>query len=224
MTEFQVPPTEGIIISDEDAQLLPLIAFHLVIIVEPDPESYMPAPQDLKSLGYIIYQMYERFETEIDPENPGAVNWAVPDDIDDTTFIWFRHYDEDVTYFKSFAETGFARGSFHFGDLDDTEHLLFYLKGVAAENPDWRVAVIGAVFEDEVIKVANIIKQVGFSTTVLTRYCLSSQAFVDLDNLFAYDQWVRIAARKEGEPFKAWFEEWMEEHGIDLDDEDSEKE
>jgi hypothetical protein len=61
------------------------------------------------------------------------------------------------------------------------EQLGFYLRGVASEHPDWRVAVVGATLEEDVILVANAVQKTGLSTTVVTRYCLSKQLFVDLE-------------------------------------------
>ncbi|RPJ49431.1 MAG: hypothetical protein EHM21_07080 [Chloroflexi bacterium] len=224
MSEYTVPPSPGVVISEADQSQLPLIAFHLVVIVEADQESYMPVPNDLVNLGYILYEAYRSFEAEIDPDNTEAVNWEVPEDVEETAFVWLRNYDEDANYYKQFAETAYVKASFTLGDLDDTEHFLYYLRGLAAAHPDWRAAVIGAMFEDEVMQVANLIDEVGFSTTVLTRYCLSNQAFVNLDNLFAYDQWVRTSGRKEGEPVQSWLDEWMEDHHIGLDEEDEDEE
>ena len=70
----------------------------------------------------------------------------------------------------------------------------FYIKGVAQEHPNWRVAVLGAMFEDDVIRIANVIQGAWLDTTVIARYCLSSKPFVNLDDLFA----LRDELRRKG--------------------------
>lgn len=41
MTNFMFPSLQGVTISDADPTALPVTFFHIVVIVEPDPESYM---------------------------------------------------------------------------------------------------------------------------------------------------------------------------------------
>ncbi len=65
MTDFVVPPSPSIILSDADEHLLPLGSFHLVVIVEADPNSYMPLPGDIKNLGEVMYDLFSRYEKEI---------------------------------------------------------------------------------------------------------------------------------------------------------------
>jgi hypothetical protein len=107
--------------------------------------------------------------------------------------------------------------SFHPDDARDIEHLYYYLRGLFVEHPDWQVAVIGAMYEDDVMRVANLLTQMGFNTTVLTRYCLSNQTFINLDHLWDHLSWVGTAGLKEGEPYRSWLEDWMEEHGMLLE-------
>jgi len=66
----------------------------------------------------------------------------------------------------------------------------YYLKGIAQEHPDWKVAVVGAMLEEDVIRVSNFVDQIGLSTTVLTRYCLTRDHFVNLDALDSYQSWL----------------------------------
>lgn len=56
------------------------------------------------------------------------------------------------------------------------------------------MAVLGATFEDDVIRVANVIQEAGLDATVIARYCLSSKAFINLDDLFA----LRDELRRKG--------------------------
>ncbi len=224
MAEFIVNPHPEVILSDADERQLPLTSFHLVVIVEADPESYMPLPGDIEKLGEVLYNFFVPFEAEIDPENPVANPDKHPLDVDKTIFIWLRYDDENVNYFSNFAEAAFTKVNFTLNDYEDFEQLEYYLKGVIAEHPDWRAGIIGAMFEDEVIGVANLLQRTGFATTVLMRYCLSNQVFINLDNLSDYVQWVRLAGREQGDPFHSWFDEWIEDHGIEIDSEIDEDE
>jgi hypothetical protein len=220
MTQFMFPPLAGVTISDADETALPISFFHIVVIVEPDPESYMPVAEDLEKLGEVIYDLYARFDVDANPNNPVVKPDANPEDTQETIYLWLRNFDEDANYFKSLAETAYASVSFNVFDPEDTGHLEYYLTGLKMSHPGWRIAVIGAMYEDEVIRIANFLQNFGFPTTVLTRYCLSNQVFVNLDNLLEHAQWVRNAGRKEGEPFRSWLDDWLEEHGGALDDED----
>jgi hypothetical protein len=223
MTEFMTPPLEGVTISAADENALPITFFHIVVIVEPDPESYMQPSDDVEKLGEVIYDLYARFRVDADPENPAVKPESHPSDVGETFYLWLRNVDEEVNYFQSFAETAFVKVSFNLYDSEDTEHLEYYLNGLKMRHSNWRVAVIGAMYEDEVIRIANLFQSSGFSTTVLTRYCLSNQVFVNLDNLIEHAQWVRNAGRKEDEPFRSWLDDWLEEHGGDADDEDDDQ-
>jgi len=50
------------------------------------------------------------------------------------------------------------------------------------------------MFEDDVIRVANVIQEAGLDTTVIARYCLSSKVFINLVDLFA----LRDELRRKG--------------------------
>ena len=75
-------------------------------------------------------------------------------------------------YFGGIAGPFVATFPFDFEEYDD---LRFYIQGVAQNHPMWRVAVLGARFEDDVIRVANVIQEAGLDTTVIARYSLSSR-------------------------------------------------
>ena len=222
MTNFIVEPQPGIILSDSDENELPLFSFHLVVIVETDPESYMLPPDDIGRLGEFVYGLFTRFDAETDPDLRSKGELKYPRDVDETIFIWLKYEDSNDNYFDSFAEAGFSRVQFRLVDSEDTEQFEYYLKGVYSVHPDWRVALFGAMFEDEVIGTANVVQTIGFSTTVMTRYCLSNKVFLDLDNLPDYDQWALTAGKGVVERFRSWVENWMDEHGGNLPDDDEE--
>ncbi|MFZ6030670.1 MAG: hypothetical protein ACOYYS_23435 [Chloroflexota bacterium] len=82
-------------------------------------------------------------------------------------------------YYKGLIE--FFPGVTFSGDYETDEDLRYYIRSVALEHPDWRVAVIGAMYEDEIMRVANAIQESG-----LTRYSISCTGFVNLDELMAF--------------------------------------
>jgi len=218
MSDYVVEPQPGVTLSNANEYGLPITSFDLVMIVEPDPESYIPLPGDLEKLGELLYGMFVQFVAEFDPDRPAANRSIQPYEGKVTNLIWLKYEDEKVNYFDRFVDVALARVSFNLFDSEDMEHVEYYLKGLADYHPNWQVAVIGAMFEDEVIYTANVIHQIGFSTTVLSRYCLSNKVFVNLDNLFEHDRWVRTADLREGESYHSWFEEWMQDHDIYIDD------
>jgi len=62
------------------------------------------------------------------------------------------------------------------------------------------VAILGAMFEDDVIRVANAIHESGLETTVIQRYCLSSEAFDNLDDIFALI--AKLRRKGQGDDFE----------------------
>lgn len=188
MTEFLEQPHPSIVFSDADQYDLPIQHFHLVILIEPDPETYMELPGDSSKLQFVLNQMGEAINTEIDPDR----EWDYEPGIqfaDSTTFVWLNYFGSE--YFSEVVDTVGVTATFTMLDYDDLENFRYFLRGIAADHSDWRGAVIGGMFEDDVIRVANLVQEVGFATTVLTRYCLSNKTFVNLDNLYAYRDWLR---------------------------------
>jgi hypothetical protein len=198
MSDFEVEPLPGIVICDAEETELPLQTFQIICIVESDPESYMSYPEDSKNRKYRMKEMLKRFKVEVDPEG-SKFDKRVDSERKPTNFIWLYYdseeYEEDINYFKKFAEASYARVNFKLWDSEDTENLKFYLQGVFSLHPDWQVAIIGSMFEDEVMTNANLSKEIGFPTTVLTRYCLSRKAFINLDDAIEYMQWTMHAEK-----------------------------
>jgi len=198
MSDFEVEPLPGIVISDAEEAELPIQTFQIICIVENDPESYMSFPEDSKNRKYLMKEMLKRFKIEVDPE--GSKYDKRPDgERKPTSFIWLYYdseeYEEDINYFKKFAEASYARVNIKLWDSEDIENLKFYLQGAFYSHPDWQVAVIGSMFEDEVMTIANLSKGIGIPTTILTRYCLSRKAFVNLDEAVDYTLWLRNAEK-----------------------------
>jgi len=187
MTEFLEQPHPSIIFSDADQHDLPIEHFHLVILVEPDPETYMELPADSSKLKFVLNQIDEAIDAEIDPDREGDYEPGIQL-ADSTTFVWLNYFGSE--YFSEVADTVCVTATFTMFDYDDLENFRYFLRGIAADHSDWRIAITGAMFEDDVIRVANLVQELGFETTVLTRYCLSNKTFVNLDNLFAYQDWL----------------------------------
>lgn len=193
MTEFLVEPNPQIIISNADVTELSLLSFHIIVIVEPDPETWMIIPDGNyeRKLSYIIELFNTGLDAELDLEseiylgNDKAITH--PPEIQEPHVIWIRYTDDD-NYFDDAA--AFCNVTFRFFDYDDTANLKFYLEGIRHFNPTWKVGVVGGMFEDDVIRIANFISEIGFSTTVVTRQCMSRNAFINLDELANYKAWL----------------------------------
>ena len=60
------------------------------------------------------------------------------------------------------------------------------MHGIINKHHTWRVAVVGAVINAEVTRIANVAHIPGLDTTLVTRYCFTSQSLTHIDELFAY--------------------------------------
>jgi hypothetical protein len=192
MTDFLVTPNPGIKISSLEFEQLPLVNFHIIVVVEPDPETWMPELDDDESLDAILEIYTDMISDELYPDFNFAAfkNIKITTDVEYPRMIWAGGGDASV-YFGGIEGPFAATFPFDFEEYDD---LRFYIQGVAQNHPAWRVAVLGAMFEDDVIRVANVIQEAGLDTTVIARYCLSSNAFINLDELFA----LRDELRRKG--------------------------
>lgn len=172
MHDFLIDPLPNISMSDASPEELPLRSFHLVVIVEPDPESYMPLMDDLPKLDLLHEQMISMLGEELDSDQFDSSLKIV----EDTAFIWLCYFAESM--FEAIADECLYNASFVLHDYSDLEHFSIYLDGFGKQNNELRISVIGGMYEDDVIRVANLVSSKGFSTTILTRYCLSSKSFV----------------------------------------------
>ena len=199
LSEMLVQPNPGVVISDANEDTLPLEYFHLVVIVEPDPETYIPLPDDLPKLDFVIERMSEAISDENDPDEIRTYKIKIPEDMPETSYLWVGY--DGINLFGPVTEKIPLNVAFYLAAYDDLDHFAFYLKGISSGFKGWRVAVIGAMFEDDIIRVANFIEAIGFSVTILQRYCLSNSTFVNLDNLFEYSQWLRSYQSPEERKF-----------------------
>lgn len=168
-------------VSDLDAFLLPLGSFHVVVVVEPDPDTWMVIPGE-EGVTRETLEMYSSLITNelynIDDESPVAEPASI---LEDTSLIVVRESGgyaytfTDVTDFSDFIINS---------DEPQFPKLATLLAGIAATRPDSKVAIVGGMASDEVIRVANAVQSAGFDTTVVKRYCLSGDIMVNLDDLF----------------------------------------
>jgi hypothetical protein len=64
------------------------------------------------------------------------------------------------------------------------EKLCLLLDGIAKSYPAQnRVAIVGGTYGDEIIRAANAVQSLGFDTTIVTRYCISENVFINLDDV-----------------------------------------
>ncbi len=212
--EIPVQPNPGVAISDADENTMPLNYFHLVVIVEPDPESYMPLEEDAPKLEFVIQGMSESISDENDPDRIIQYEIQIPDDAPETNYLWLRY--DGISYFAPVIRGITIKAAFYLSEYDDLDHFGYYLRGIFPEAKEWRVAVIGAMFEDDVIRIANFIDESGFSATILKRYCLSNSTFINLDNLLEYTDWLRSYQPPEEQD--SWLDEYLGDDGLNDED------
>ncbi len=174
--------SKNLTISTADALTLPLLSFHVLILVEPDPEEWMPALDDEDSFKLIL-KMYNGLISDelMWWDNPEAPN-NLPDFVSNRV-IWVGH--DALDFYRAASEFASVTFGYWGVEADFFTELGYYLQGLYAAHPEFRLAVVGAMVENEVMEVANLSSQIGFVTTILTRYCFSKDAFVNLDDLSA---------------------------------------
>lgn len=115
-------------------------------------------------------------ENELDPDSEiEAPNPAISLQ-GETQILWLRN-----SFFNYYTDFAYEAASIIFQrDYQDfrlPETMIWYLESVYHHHPDWKVAVVGGMFEDEVTTTANMLHDMGFHTSILTRYCLSVNGF-----------------------------------------------
>lgn len=168
-----------ILVTDDLGGDYPLQFFNLFIIVEPDEEEWEPHPDSYED-NPDVQQPWdihcEMLENEIDPDseierpNPAILLQR------ETQILWLRN-----SFFNYYADFAFDSASVIFRrDYEDflpPKNMIWYLESVHHYHPEWKIAVVGGMFEDDVTTTANIVHDIGFNITILTRYCLSVNGF-----------------------------------------------
>lgn len=195
-------------ISDLDISSLPLRNFHVIVLVEPDPETWVIPDNDIDNF-YKLFKMYSDLiiEDVFGDIDPSFITAPFSDDVKETFIIMVGEglgesfYFDPVTIYSDFIVNN---NNFEF------EKLRLLLDGIAKNHPAWnRVGIIGGTYGDEIARVANAVQSSGFDTTIVTRYCISEKVFVNLDEKID----MLIAERK-----KYFGDSW--ENGIDSDFDD----
>ena len=169
-------------ISDLDLTSLPLRNFHIVVSVEPDPETWVMPDDDMDNLSKLL-KMYSELiiDDVLGDIDPSVITVPIPDDVKDTFIIMAGEglgqsfYFESVTAYSDFIVNN---NNFEF------EKLRLLLDGIAKNYPARnRVAIVGGMYDDEIVRAANAVQSAGFDTTIVTRYCISEKVFVNLDEM-----------------------------------------
>ena len=184
-----ITPNPGISISNKDCFEQPLRSFGILILVEPDPETWTPDVNktDFTDAPWIIQSKL----MEDDYTGEFANSSGDPIYIDSELMlpaepltVWFGRADASK-YYKNVVTT-FCDIEFKYQDYSDIpEFFTMFFKALKAQKSINKVAVFGAIFEDEVVRVANAMQEMGYDTTILTRYCLSQGGFTNLEDFFS---------------------------------------
>ena len=184
-------------VSDLDFPSLPLCNFHIVIVSEPDPETWMAHPDDKDEFAQILQIHSELiFDEMVRDFDISEIKVDIADDVDGELLVAVGEYEVPLYYYLAIE---FAQAVFSFENVK-YDKLSYFMNGIVQKHPDWRVAVVGGVYEDEVVRVANTVQEAGLDTTIVARYCISSQSLINLDELFASitpEQYRRIQKERE---------------------------
>src|SRR5258706_2453561 len=168
-------------ISDLDMSELPLYNFHVVVLAEPDPETWV-MPDDEK-FSQLLEMYSELIINDVigDAETLNFVPMPRAEDVKETIIIMAGE-DMVIDFFKDLEP--YSRYVVK-SDNYEFENLRVLLDGIAKNNPTWtRIGIVGGVYEDEVVRVANAIQAAGFDTTIVKRHCISEDIFINLDNVW----------------------------------------
>ncbi len=176
-----VPLDPKVKISDLDMSELPLYNFHVIVLAEPDPETWaMPDDEKFSQLLEMHSELIiDDVIGDIEYLNFVPMPWA--EDANETLIImagegmvgdFFKDVEPHSRYIVR-------------SDNYEFENLRVLLDGIAKNNPTCtRIGIVGGVYEDEVVRVANAVHAAGFDTTIVKRHCISEEIFVNLDNVW----------------------------------------
>jgi hypothetical protein len=169
-------------VSDLDLSSLPLRNFHIIVVVEPDPETWAMPDDDMENLSELL-KMYSKLiiDDAIGEIDPSSITVPISEDVKKTFIIMAGEGFGGDYYFKPVVTySDFIVNSNNF----EFEELCLLLDGIAKNYPTQnRVGIVGGMYGDEIIRAANAIQSSGFNTTIITRYCISEKVFVNLDKM-----------------------------------------
>lgn len=162
-----IRPHPSLQIRTDNRRTLPLSHFQLLVVVEPNPETWTLSPGEEATYAYRTRLLSEMIMDELtEDHNPEAYDRLVVLWIKGSLFPYSNPVVEELSDLT-------ITSLFDYGHL---EHLGYYISGVSLYHPDWRAAVIGAADQQEVIRVGNVLQDSGLWTTVLGRYCYPEEA------------------------------------------------
>ena len=188
MIQFKVQPHPAVQIRDDSLYDLPLGFFDLIVIVEPNPETWMVSPEDEAEHTRFAQVMLDSIDLEyqallgiLNEESLQAFNPDIALN-PEMKIIRLMNMSENIDFFEC-DTTRYADATFFYevGETLIPEFFSLFFTALKPCYPAWRVAVFGAIFEDEVMRTANAIQAAGFDTTILTRYSMSERGFVRLE-------------------------------------------
>ena len=183
MEEYTLDPK--VKVSDADIRELPLYNFHVVVVVEPDPETWALPDEESESLSELLEMQCDLIAQDV-IDSDELADIALPPrakDVEQTLMIIATEGLDVLLYFEpvdQYSQFTIKDNNFEF------DKLRLLLDGIAKSHPEWnRIAIVGGVYEDEVIRAANTVQAAGFDTTIVTRYCISEKIFDNLDDILA---------------------------------------
>lgn len=176
--------SNNLTITTADLITLPLHSFDLLILIEPDPEGWMPHPKYEEVIDEFSLVYNDLITDELEGRAGNEVSER-PLLVVETRVIW-TGIDKGDLYEGVAAHFATLRFSYFNVEGELFAELACYLRGLYVAHPEFRVALVGATMENEVMEVGNLAAKIGFTTTILTRYCFSQDAFIALDELFAH--------------------------------------
>lgn len=176
---------------DDGPEKLPLDYFEYFILVEPDSGKWKVNPKYL-DLEFDIRNSYiKRIEEEITKRSIDPSVQLIPNRSKDiplakilTRFVLLANTKSNMfsdNFSISLPDLSFI---YSFTEKNEIpEDFSYFLEGLYSHCPNFNIAVFGGMFEDEVVRTANICARIGFKTTILTRYCISMFGYEDVDFL-----------------------------------------
>ena len=150
---------------------LPLPAFQVLVVVEPDPESWMPKANTEQVTRHAAQRVLQEQARGMEREV-----------LDPPVVIWLGGLCTQL--FEPLGEVAqVALAELRMPDYTALRHLIYFMRGLRRQHPAWQCAVVGATLEDDVVQAANALAKTGWTVTLLARYCVSLEAFEDLDAL-----------------------------------------
>jgi hypothetical protein len=174
---FNIVLDPTVVVSEAEADELPLRRFNIVILVEPDTEWLWPTAQAESQANLV----WEELKDELlnfadDAQDVLADSSTETSEID---IILARIGSASRELFPEVRDQAYV--TFPQGIIqpyqDVLRHLGYWLGGVHKDHPVWRAVVVGAVLEIDVRLVANVAASLGIPTTILERYCIPADYF-----------------------------------------------